>query len=341
MPSIFLIMSRTLFYNFILFFIIFSLLSCKTTPIVYDGTINAKNREIVLINVLIENKRYEEAESKIRENILIYPKSVDFPMLLGWLFLIQHKYNESEAAFNQVLDTQKNIPLVYLGLAKISRFKNSIDNAFYYVDKGLKYSRSIPELFLERGILFYQTNQNRKAINDFNTVLILDYKNIEASLYKYLILLSEGEEIDSIKHYWEKVLEATPLEEYYFLYHADVLSKREDYLLADGVLMQGLSYFPNGVYLLNSYAYFLYENYTRAIDSDEKYEILKNAFINIEKCIKIAEENNLLEPYFLDTYFLILEAKGEKDTVKNTLRKYIYLYPDSIYLIEWTKKYGL
>jgi len=333
-------MSKVVLYSFVFYLIIFSSLSCKTTPIVYDSNIDPRNREIVMINVLIENKKYEEAENKIKEELILYPNNIDFLIQLGWLFLVQKKLSESEIIFKDIIEKQKSVPLAYLGLAKIARFRDDKDNAFYYIDRGLKLSKTIADFYIERGILFYQDEQYSKALKDFNTVLILDYRNIGATLYKYLVLLLQGENIDDIKNYWNKVLESTPLEEYYFLYHAEALERIGKHKLAESILKQGLSFFPDGLYILNSYSYFLYSNYLKSDNEDEKNGFLNDALLYIEKCIKIGEENNLLEPYFLDSYFLILEAKGEQVKIKYNLKKYIYLYPDSVYLIEWAKKYG-
>jgi len=332
-------MSRYILYSFILYFII-SFFSCRTTPIVYDRSNDPRNREVIMINVLIENKKYEEAEIKIREELVIYPNNIDFLLQLGWLFLVQKRLSDSEIIFKDIIEREKSVPLAYLGLAKIARFMEDKNSAFYYIEKGLKYSKVISDLYMERGILFYQDGQYSKALKDFNTVLILDYRSIEATFYKYLMLLLQGEDVDSIKHYWNKVLESSPLEEYYFLYHTEALERVGKHKLAESILKQGLSFFPDGVYLLNSYSYFLYNSYLKSDNEEEKNSFLSEALLNIEKCIKTGEENNLLEPYFLDSYFLILEAKGNQDKIQNNLKKYIYLYPDSIYLIDWTKKYG-
>jgi tetratricopeptide (TPR) repeat protein len=309
------------------------LFSCETTtkPIIYDKNIDVISQESQLIHQLLLNENYIDAENQIEKDLKLYPENIEILSLKAWLFLYTGKYDQSRELFLKVLEKNKSNPMAYLGLTRIYKLTDQKEKAKESVKYGLSYTKLNSNLWLEKGIIEYEENSYKQALVDFTKSYNLDLKNNDAAFFKYITMLKLGRELDEIKSIWENILKSQRFKSYYFLYHAGYLYEAGKKDMALTILKSGLGYFPKDPYLLNFYAYFLYEKYK--IDYNE--ETLKDADININKCF---DNSSKIEPEFIDTYFYILQAKKENEKLKSELDKYILMFPDSQLLMEWVKK---
>lgn len=313
--------------------------SCKTTtePIVYDKTIEVIEKDVEIIQLLINDDNYSKAEEYIKNNEEKHEDNLEIKQLKAWLHLKKNDLNKSEKLFMEILEENAKNPVIYAGLARINRIKGNPEKAVEYLDTGLSLLSTLPILWLEKGLLDYEKSDYKKALVNFNKALTLSPKNSEAYFFKYLTFLHLNRELDEVKHYWEKILEDRNFKSYYFIYHADVLYKQNYLDLAKQVIEIGLNYFPNEPYLLNMNAFVLYQTYTTMdSEAEDKKTVLQNAYTNIVKCL---DDGDKTEPGFADTYFLILEAQNENELLKEEINKYFFQFPKSKLILKWVKKY--
>lgn len=312
---------------------LFILFSCKTTtaPIVYDKSTSYLDKEAELIQLLIRNENYIDAEKKISNDLASYPDNTEITLLKGWLLLQEDKLNESEQIFLQLLEKNKKNPLALTGLARINRRNGSTEKAKQYLDDGLFFMPGNSYLWLEKGIMEYDAKDYKKALVDFSKAYALDTNNYDSYFFKYITMLQMNKEFEDIKQYWDFLLKKKNLQSWYFQYHADILYNLNFKDYAKIVVKTGLETFPNDPYLLNLSAYYSYNDYLANNDQ----ETLSNAKTNILKCIDISKE---IKPEFIDTYFLILEKNNEIDLLKKEFNRYILLFPDSTLISGWGKK---
>lgn len=317
----------------ILFFILI-IFSCKTTtdPIIYDKNIKKADKEAELIHILIRNGNFEEAEKQIDKNLILYPDNPEILLLKGWLFIELNKLEESEEIFSSLLEKNKKNALALTGIAIIYRLKGDKKSALKYISEALIYLPTNSNLWLEKGIIEYDENNFKTALQYFNKAYVLDNKNSEAYFYRYITMLQLERDIEDIYNMWENILKRKEYHSWYFQYHADILYKKNKKSLAFQVIKQGLENFSKDPYLLNMHSYFLYKEYL--ISKNE--ELIEEARKNILLCIENADK---IKPEFVDTYFLILEEMGDTKTIENELNKYNLLFPDSEVIEKWIKKY--
>ena len=320
-------------YLYTLILLIVLLLSCETTtdPIIYDKDIEVINKEAELIQILISNKNFQEAEKQIEKNLILFPNNIDIMVLKGWLLLEQKNIEESEKLFLLLLEKKRKNPLVLTGLARINRIKGNREKALEYIDEGLSYLSTNSYLWLEKGIIEYESKEYKKALINFNKSYSLYNNNNDAYFFKYITMLHTGRELDEVKQYWETLLKKRTLQSWYFQYHADFLYNKNMKENAVQILETGLENFPNDPYLLNMLSYYLFNEYKLKNDVNT----LENAKKNIIKCI---ENNDKIKPEFLDTYFLVLKESDEKEKLNNEIKKYSLIFPDSEIIIEWIRK---
>lgn len=321
---------------FYLLLIILSI-SCKTTtePVIYDKNIDKADKEADLIHILINNGNFEEAEKQLDKNLILFPDNPELLLLKGWLFLELNKFEESEKIFTLLIQKNKNNSLALTGLAVINRIKGNKDLSLKYITDALRYLPTNSNLWLEKGILEYDKKNYNKAIQYFNRAYNSDNKNIDAYFYKYITSLQLGEkEIDEIYYMWENLLEKKEYKSWYFQYHAQIIYEKQKKSLAYQIIKEGLEYFPNDLYLLNMHSYHLYNEFLL----NNKKESLDEAMQNILICIENSEN---VKPEFADTYFLLLEASGDKEKLKNEIEKYALFFPDNQIIIKWIKKINI
>ena len=107
------------------------LFSCKTTtnPIIYDKSTSYLDKEAELLQLLIRNENFIEAENKVNNDLSLYPDNAEITLLKGWLLLQEDKLNDSEKIFLQLLEKNKKNPLALTGLARINRRNGNIEKA--------------------------------------------------------------------------------------------------------------------------------------------------------------------------------------------------------------------
>ncbi len=322
--------------HFILFIILLTMLSCKTTtdPIKYDKNIKKADEEAELIHILIRNGNLEEAEKQINKNLILYPDYDDIVLLKGWLLLKLNKLEESEKIFVSLLQKNKKNSLAATGLAIINRIKGNKQIALKYISDALKYLPGNSNLWLEKGILEYEEKNYKTALQYFKKAYSLDNKNYEASFYKYITMLQLGKEIQDIYNLWENILKRKEFHSWFFQYHAEILHSKNKKSLAFKVIKNGLEEYPKDSYLLNIHSYYLYKEYLLT----NKKELIEEALKNIIICIENSEE---LQPEFIDTYLLILEATGDIEKLTKEAKKYYLFFPDNEIIIKWIKKLSI
>jgi len=317
---------------FILIFIIF-IISCKTTskPIVYDKTNEKVDKEVELIRYLINNKNFDEAETQIENNLLIYPNNIDLLHIKAWLYLAQNKLTESEELFNKIIESKEKNPLALAGLARIYRIKGDKNKSLEYINRGILLQPLHSILWLEKGLIEFESKDYKKAYSDFNKSYSLDNRNYDAYFFKYITSLKIGRELDEVKYIWDDLVEKKITNSWYYQYHADILFERNQLDLAIKIMEDGLIIYPDDSYLLNYTAYLLYDKYAK----NKNEELIKKAKEYILKCL---ENNEEMSPEFVDTYLSIVELTEDKSTLKKELDKYYMIYPNSEIIIKWIKK---
>ncbi|MCK4798417.1 MAG: hypothetical protein KAT05_13640 [Spirochaetes bacterium] len=322
-----------MFRHLFIIFLIIILFSCKTKtdPIIYDKKTEVIDKEVQLIQILINNNNHKEAVKQIEKNLNLYPDNQDIMHLKGWLLLKQNKFDESEEIFLSLLNENKKNPLVLAGLARINRIIGNKKKAKEYIKIGLSYIKSLSILWLEKGILEYEENEYKKALIDFNKAYNLNNKNYDAYFFKYITMLQLGRELDEIKQYWENILNNKSAKSWYFLYHADILYKKDNKELAFDVVKNGLSNYPDDPYLLNMSSIYLYEYFI----TNKEEKIIEEAK---EKILRSIKNTKKLEPEFIDTYLSILEITGQQEKLKEEINKYFLFFPNSQIIIDWVKK---
>lgn len=374
---------RIVIKQFYFFFLVIFILSCKSTtePIVYDKNIDLIKKEAQVIHLLIANENYVDANKEFEKDLRLYPDNPELLLLKAYLLLYEKNYDECEKQFKRVLEKNKANPLAYLGLARLYRLNSKFDLAKENIKIGLSYSKFISYLWLESGIIDYEEANYKEALVKFTKAYNLDMKNQDALFFKYITMLKVGRELEEIKSVWENLIKTKKLKSFYYLYHADVLYKLNLKDFSINVLKTGLDDFPNDPYLLNFYAYALYEKYklikaeNLSAEKEEEIEINKikdsnantasdlsdDLSIKEEKQNKKAEKKKLeemlitnalnainkcinnqksIEVEFIDTYFLILEEKGDFEKLKEQLNRYLYIFPDSQIIKSWIKRYN-
>jgi len=317
---------------FILIFLII-IYSCKSTstPIVYDKTNEKVDKEVELIRYLINNKNFVEAENQIENNLLIYPNNIDLLHIKAWLYLAQNKITESEELFNKIMASKEKNPLALAGLARINRIKGDKIKALEFINKGILLQPLHSILWLEKGLIEFDSKDYKKAYSDFNKSYSLDNRNYDAYFFKYITSLKIGRELDEVKYIWEDLVEKKITNSWYYQYHADALLEKKQLDLAVKIMEDGLNIYPDDSYLLNYTAYLLYEKYI--INKEE--ELIKKAKEYILKCFENIED---ITPEFVDTYLSIIELTEDKASLKKELDKYYMIYPNSEIIIKWIKK---
>jgi tetratricopeptide (TPR) repeat protein len=311
------------------------MLSCKTTtePIKYDKNLETITKEAQVIQFLINNGNYDKAKEKIDKILQFYPDNIDIIELKGWLYIKTNKLQDAEKIFNELLTRNNKNPHAYAALARIYRILGDKEKAEKMVDKGLDYLPTISLLWLEKGIIEYESEDYKKALVDFNKSYTFDNNNIDAYFFKYITMLKLGRDLDEIKYFWNKITTNRLYKNWYFLYHSSVLYDLGLKEMALQVSENGLVYYPDDPYLLNITAYLYYDKYM----TDKNDDTLNSADKNITKCL---EKAVVMKPEFIDTYFLILEAKNDNKKLLSEVNKYVLIFPDSPLLLKWLKKYG-
>jgi len=318
---------------FSLIFLTALFFSCKTTtePIVYNRDISAIDKENEIIQILIRNENFIEAEKHIEKNLVLYPDNPDVLLMKAWFLLQTNKIADAESLFLKLLEKSRKNPLALTGMARIKRRTGKTAEALSFINEGLNYLSTNSFLWLEKGIILFESKDYKKAYIEFSKAYNLDSKNYDAYFFKYLTMLKMNRNLDDVKQYWESLLNRKNLQSWYFQLHADTLysSGYKDY--AANVVKEGLDHFANDPYLLNMLSFYLCEEYR--ISKDE--ESIKTAKEKILKCLEQTKE---LKPEFVDTYFLILERSNETDLLKKELDKYKKIFPDSELISGWNKK---
>lgn len=318
-------------YAFLLL-VISAFISCKTTttPIVYDKTQDAVEKEAGLIHYLIANDNLEEAGNLLEKNLQLYPNDESLLILKGWALLQGKKFGESEEVFLQILKKNANNPVVYAGLSRIYRNKGAYDKANEYIDKGLLISKSFAILWFEKGLSQYNTNKYKEALLSFTKSYNLDKNYADALFFKYISQLYSGYELNDIKYQWENLVKSDKIRNYHYLYHAEALYKIGDKELGYRILTEGRTKYPEEPYILNFYSYASAEKY-RAKEIDSLDEAIKS----MEVCLA---DTKSIQPEFVDTYLQILEIIGDKAKMNEVIDKYYLLFPESAEIMTWLKK---
>lgn len=322
---------------FIIFFVL-SILSCKsdTTPLVYDKSLDIVEKEVQLLHLLISNDNFKEAEVIFDKDLKLYPDNKDLLIMRAFLLLQEKKFYDSEQLYMSLLQKNRVNPLCYLGLARIYRFTGKYELAKQNVEKGLSYSKFDSYLWFENGMLDFEKANYKEALVKFTKAYNLQSKNQDALFFKYLTMLKTGRDFEEIKDLWVTFSKNKNVKPYHFLYHADALLKLNYMETVFAVLNEGLTIFPNDIYLLNFYSYVMLEKYkTEKSGGVIDQKVLQYALSSIKKCIENSSE---VQVEFLDTYFLVLEELNDFDIIKKELDGYSYIYPESQIIKKWMRK---
>lgn len=253
------------------------------------------------IDLLILNKKYDEALAKIEQQISQAP-SPQMYFKKGMVFSNLQKYQEAVMAFSEALKFQPdNIEILSEMAEDLSILGNQQDAIVYY-KKAINIEPHNLALKAKLGRVYISKKEMKKAYDLFSEIYAIDSTNVYWNKQFAFCSFQVGKRLQAV-YLYEKVLEANPRDygTYSNLIHTYSREKEPDKIMA--TIDKGLLQFPGNAELILERAnfYFRTRNYEPAMkefenyftaDGDSIYEIVMN--------------------YAISTYF----AKDEKKAMK-------------------------
>ncbi len=272
------------------------------------------------IDLLILNKKYDEALSKIEQQISQTP-SYQMYFKKGVIFGNLQKYQEAVKAFSEALKFQpENVEIISELAEDLSILGNQQDAITYY-KKAINIEPNNLALKAKLGRVYISKKDIKKAYDLFTEIYAIDSTNVYWNKQFAFCSFQAGNRLQAV-HLYEKVLDENPRDfgTYSNLIHSYSREKEPDKILA--TIDKGLLQFPGNEDLILERAnfYFRTRNYEPAMnefenyfsaDGDSIYEIVMNYAISTyfskdeNKAMKILENlyranpNDLFVMYYM------------------------------------------
>lgn len=241
------------------------------------------------VDLLILNKKYDEALEKIEQQISQNPTSQIY-FKKGVVFSNLQKFQEAVQAFSEALKFEPdNIEIISEMAEDLSILGNQQDAITYY-KKALKIEPDNLALKAKLGRVYISKKEMKKAWELFSEIYAIDSTNVYWNKQFAFCSFQTGNRLLAV-HLYEKVLEANPRDygTYSNLIHTYSREKEPEEIMA--TIDKGLLQFPGNAELILEKAnfYFRTRNYEPAMhdfesyftaDGDSIYEIVMNYAIS-------------------------------------------------------------
>jgi len=223
------------------------------------------------VDLLILNKKYDEALAKIEQQISQNPTAQIY-FKKGVVFSNLQKYQEAVKAFSEALKFEPgNIEIITELAEDLSILGNQHDAITYY-KKALKIEPNNLALKAKLGRVYISKKEIKKAFELFTEIYAIDSTNVYWNKQFAFCSFQTGKRLQAV-HLYEKVLEANPRDygTYANLIHSYSREKEPEEILA--TIEKGLLQFPGNAELILERAnfYFRTRNYEPAMNEFEKY----------------------------------------------------------------------
>jgi tetratricopeptide (TPR) repeat protein len=272
------------------------------------------------IDLLILNKKYAEALSKIDQQISQNP-TYQMYFKKGVVFGNLQKYQEAVKAFSEALKFQPDDVEIISEIAEDLSILGNHQDAITYYKKAINIEPHNLALKAKLGRVYISKKEIKKAWELFSEIYAIDSTNVYWNKQFAFCSFQVGKRLQAV-HLYEKVLDANPRDygTYSNLIHSYSREKEPDKILA--TIDKGLLQFPGNAELILEKAnfYFRTRNYEPAMnefenyftaDGDSIYEIVMNYAISTyfsndeKKAMKIlgnlyrANPNDLFVMYYM------------------------------------------
>jgi tetratricopeptide (TPR) repeat protein len=272
------------------------------------------------IDLLILNKKYAEALSKIDQQISQNP-TYQMYFKKGVVFGNLQKYQEAVKAFSEALKFQPDNVEIISEIAEDLSILGNHQDAITYYKKAINIEPHNLALKAKLGRVYISKKEIKKAWELFSEIYAIDSTNVYWNKQFAFCSFQVGKRLQAV-HLYEKVLDANPRDygTYSNLIHSYSREKEPDKILA--TIDKGLLQFPGNAELILEKAnfYFRTRNYEPAMnefenyftaDGDSIYEIVMNYAISTyfsndeKKAMKIlgnlyrANPNDLFVMYYM------------------------------------------
>jgi tetratricopeptide (TPR) repeat protein len=241
------------------------------------------------LDLLILNKKYDEALAKIEQQISQNPTAQIY-FKKGVVFSNLQKFQEAVQAFSEALKIEPDNIEIISELAEDLSILGNQQDAITYYKKALKIEPDNLALKAKLGRVYISKKEMKKAWELFSEIYAIDSTNVYWNKQFAFCSFQTGNRLLAV-HLYEKVLEANPRDygTYSNLIHTYSREKEPEEIKA--TIDKGLLQFPGNAELILEKAnfYFRTRNYEPAMhdfenyftaDGDSIYEIVMNYAIS-------------------------------------------------------------
>jgi tetratricopeptide (TPR) repeat protein len=241
------------------------------------------------LDLLILNKKYDEALAKIEQQISQNPTAQIY-FKKGVVFGNLQKFQEAVQAFSEALKFEPDNIEIISELAEDLSILGNQQDAITYYKKALKIEPDNLALKAKLGRVYISKKEMKKAWELFSEIYAIDSTNVYWNKQFAFCSFQTGNRLLAV-HLYEKVLEANPRDygTYSNLIHTYSREKEREEIMA--TIDKGLLQFPGNAELILEKAnfYFRTRNYEPAMhdfenyftaDGDSIYEIVMNYAIS-------------------------------------------------------------
>lgn len=259
-------------------------------------------------------KNYSNAIQQLDSLSFYSPNNIDGKRLYAECLLAKGDTTRALVINNKILTTHSNyIPSLFLK-ANIQSAKKQFSEAINTLDKIVEIDNTIPETYINRGMLLYNLNNYVGAMNDYSEAIKLSPKDITALTNRALLRSKVGEYNKSIED-WGKVISINP-KDFIALYNRALLfiriGKYENALSDINKVLEHYPAFIDGFSIRSNIYKNLGQSNRSTKDMLRVYELRTNKALHK----KIAQQN-------------ILKTRTEDD---NDIEKYNQLISNNISL---------
>jgi len=223
------------------------------------------------LDLLILNKKYDEALAKIEQQISQNPTSQIY-FKKGVVFSNLQKFQEAVQAFSEALKFEPDNIEIISELAEDLSILGNQQDAITYYKKALKIEPNNLALKAKLGRVYISKKEMKKAWDLFSEIYAIDSTNVYWNKQFAFCSFQTGKRLQAV-HLYEKVLEANPRDygTYSNLIHTYSREKEPEEIMA--TIEKGLLQFPGNAELILERAnfYFRTRNYEPAMNEFENY----------------------------------------------------------------------
>lgn len=266
--------------------------------------------------LLIQQKRYNDAEKLLKELLGQDPHDVHVLMLLSEVYLQKDQYDNAEKFINLAIGIQPDYHLLFYIKARICLQKEKYDEAEKYLNQALAIEPSDADYYSLLGNIKLNRKENEKALEFANKSLELDPENILALNTRSTALLKlnkHGESFQTI----EGALREDPNNAFTHSNYGWLLLEKGDHKKAlehfrealknDPTLETAQSGMVEALKASNfAYRWFLkYSFWMGNLTSKYQWAVILGLYISIQVLRGIARSNKSLEPFIYPIIILL------------------------------------